>query len=330
MRGISDFFDGDFNKPTLRDNVNSRREGHLLANSIVTIKSWEDLLEIGEVDAIGNIDLVDGYFTSGMRRLCGLSITLDKYAMYDGWAIENSMCEMIDYWAAENEEVDSWGSDKVSGGDLAEGVSDKGIKLSNAIVTIKSWDEMANVGVLDIDGDIFLGFSEGCFIKSMRHLCNQTIVLDEEGYYNDWAISPAMCSKIEYAKPYFAKTADEYDSSPRYDTTELESGMVIKDGYGQVARVSMGTRFGDILLYKNGTWNELSELEQHWDMGDYMEYGLCEVYSPDSVVGVINKSWDLHKDYILIWKREEQEAEERVAMSLEDIEEELGYKIDLI
>lgn len=331
MRYISEFFDGVVDSYSLRDRVVSRREGHLLANSIVKIKSWEDLLDAGSLDEIGNIELDNVYFTCGMRRLCGLDITLDEYAMYDGWIIESSMCEMIDYWAAvEDDEEDYWGDNGAFCIDLdVELAAGEEIDLSNTTVTIKDWNEMLRSGSIDRDGDIFLGLQEAYFTNAMRPICGKVLVLDDEGHYKDWVISPAMCKRIKYSRPYHTKSTDEFCSSSEFDTTKLETGMIIKDGYNKLSKFYKGTRFGDLFIYENGTWNKLDKLEEHWEKGEYLDYKFCEVYSPDSVVGLVGGSWDLSKDYKLVWLKKELVPEERVPMSLEEIEEELGYRIKL-
>lgn len=45
---------------------------------LVRIKSWEELLEIGNIDENGDILLSDGYFTKRMKELCEKEVLLVK------------------------------------------------------------------------------------------------------------------------------------------------------------------------------------------------------------------------------------------------------------
>lgn len=111
-------------------------------------------------------------------------------------------------------------------------------------------------------------------------------------------------------------------ATKKFTKDDLEDGMVVEYANGERRLVT-----GGLLLGNNG----YGKLEEYFDNLEYIPYPCyfpCESLRIDKVysahINGLPKYFD-DRNLTLIWKREEPKV-----MTIEDIEEELGYKIEII
>lgn len=108
---------------------------------------------------------------------------------------------------------------------------------------------------------------------------------------------------------------------------DLKTGMLARMRNGKIYRVLLDTKDGDMLIGKTG-WNPLKNYDENLQTSSsYRDLDIVKIYNADAY-DLMDKSIDNDHEEKVIWS-ELKVKKEIKKMTLEEIEEALGYKVEV-
>lgn len=160
-------------------------------------------------------------------------------------------------------------------------------------------------------------YNECYFNSSMRIYCGKSFIIKntEERYSLGSRYSLSGISDWVFSD-------DMLELDPGFTKADLKDGMIIEHRDGDLFIV-----LGDRIVAKNGYWT-LDDYNDDLTDRNHKGADIVNVYKTKS--GVLNDIDDVYnKDYLtLIWERKEEP--EYKEMTVEEIEEKLGYKVKVV